>query len=73
MVKENKKAYSFKEVLKCFNMAKKKLGRADVDLEVWLGEKMYRVVRVGQFGIIKTVTLTLTDEPECDLGASLDE
>ena len=60
------KAYSFKEVLRCFKKANKEIGRHDVDLEVWIGKKMYRVVRVGQFGIIKTVTLTLTDNPEFD-------
>jgi hypothetical protein len=64
---ENKEPLTFKQVLNCFRQAQKGLGKNDVDLEVWIGQKMYYVVRVGQFGIIKTVTLTLTDKPVFDL------
>lgn len=55
---------TFKQVFSCLKQANKRLGKNDIDLEVWVGNKMFRVIRVGQFSIIPTVTITLTDKPE---------
>ena len=59
---------TFKEVFSCFKQANKVLGKnGDVDIEVWIENKMYRIMRVGQFGFVPTVTLTLVDKPEFEL------
>jgi hypothetical protein len=61
------KPMTFKEVFHCLCQANENVGDHDVELEVWIGEQMYQVVRVGQFGIIRHVTLTLTEKPLMDL------
>lgn len=62
------KSLTFKEVLSCFKQANKVINKnGDVDIEVWIGTKMYRIVSVGQFNFVPTVTLTLADEPELAL------
>ena len=63
-----KKPMTFKEVLSCLQQANEVIpSDSDVALEVWLGEKMYKIIRVGQFGVIPDVTLTLADKPFADL------
>lgn len=58
------KPLTFKGLLSCLQQADEVVGDNDVKVEVWVGDKMYRIVRVGQFGIVPDVTLTLADEPE---------
>lgn len=31
----------------------------DVDIEVWIGEDMYEIKRIGQFGVVPAVTMEL--------------
>jgi len=67
MKPKHKKPMTFKEVFSCLCQANDYLGDCDGELEVWIGEQMYKIVRVGQFSIIPTVTLTLTERPLMDL------
>ena len=55
---------TLKELLSCLQQADKVVGDRDVRVEVWVGDKMYRIVKVGQFGINPDVTLTLEEAPE---------
>ena len=57
-----------KDLKKAIDQAVKYAGKCDPDVEVWLGEKkMYRIKRIGQFGLVPDVTITLCDKPELKL------
>lgn len=50
------KLKKFKEIIdKAYEQAE----GCDVEVEVWLKNSMYDIQRIGQFGVIPTVTITL--------------
>ena len=65
-MKKNPKAKSLtlRQLYSCLGQCVVKAGSLDPDVEVWIGEKLYRVVRVGQFGVMPDVTLELREEVE---------
>ena len=53
---------TLKQLKSCIDQAYKKAGAkyaAKSEIEVWLGDKLYRLASVGQFGVVPDVTLTI--------------
>jgi hypothetical protein len=48
-----------KQLKSCIDQCVKKAGKLNPDVEVWVGNSMYRIKRVGQFGVVPDVTLTV--------------
>lgn len=63
-----KKALTLRQFKSCIDQAYARAGKAadHVEVEVWLDEKLYRVVRVGQFGVVPDVGITILKESECE-------
>lgn len=53
------KPFTLDGLLNCLKQAKENAGDNDANIEVWVDNKMYRIIRVGQFGVTPTTTLTL--------------
>ena len=68
MADEIKKALTLRQLKNCIDQAYERAGKvADhVEVEVWLDDTLYRVVRVGQFGVVPDVGITIVKESECD-------
>lgn len=56
---EYHKAMSLRELKSCIDKACEYAGDIDANVEVWIGKKAYSITRVGQFGIIPDVTITV--------------
>lgn len=53
---------TLKQLKSCIDQAYKKAGAkyaAKSEIEVWLGEKLYSLKEVGQFGVAPDVVLTI--------------
>lgn len=59
-------ALNLKALKSCIDQAYERAGKAadHVDVEVWLGDELYRVVGIGQFGVVPDVTLTIKKESD---------
>lgn len=62
--KKAPKILSLKALKSCIDQAWANAGEAaeHAGVEVWLGDQAYRIVSVGQFGIVPDVTLTIKKE-----------
>jgi len=48
-----------KQLSDCIDQCIRKAGNQNPDVEVWLSNKMYRIKRIGQFGVIPDVIITV--------------
>lgn len=51
-----------KELKAAIDKAVEHAGDCDADVEVWYKNKGYRIARIGQFGIVPTVTITVGEK-----------
>lgn len=60
------KALTLRQLKSCIDQAWEKAGKAaeHASVEVWMGDDLYRIVSVGQFGVVPDVTLTIKKESE---------
>lgn len=50
------------EFKKIIDKAYEQAEGCDVDVEVWLKNGMYKIQKIGQFGVVPTVTITLGEK-----------
>lgn len=60
---EKAKPVTLRELKNCIDQAVARLDEdQDAEVEVWYKKKGYRIFRVGQFGIVPDVTLTIGEK-----------
>jgi hypothetical protein len=64
---KTEKPLRLRELKACIDRAVENAGDGDPEVEVWFRKSMYRIVRVGQFGIVPDVTITIGPK-DCTLG-----
>lgn len=53
---------TLKELKSVIDQAVERAGECDAKVEVWYKNKGYRIARVGQFGLIPDVTITIGEK-----------
>jgi hypothetical protein len=60
---KQEKPVTLRELKNCIDQAVARLDEdQDAEVEVWYKKKGYRIFRVGQFGIVPDVTLTIGEK-----------
>ena len=55
---------TLKELKSCIDQAVKKAGKAaaTANVEVWYGDQMLEITRIGQFGVVPDISITVEKE-----------
>jgi len=52
-----------KQLKSCIDQCVVSAGKLNPNVEVWIGDKSYRIKEVSQFGVVPDVAITLTKRP----------
>lgn len=63
---------TIKELKSCVDQCAKKAGKtaATAKVEIWLGDKMYTIKEVRQFGVVPDMSITIEKPPAIGVLAS---
>lgn len=62
-IDKNRIDMTIKELKSCVDQCAKKAGQAaaTAHVEIWLGDKMYSIKEISQFGVVPDMMITIAD------------